>query len=116
MTNAHATEKRNSLTEHCLLSFITFNRNTGFQDHTHIKRLDGICVTSFFLFPSLSLSLFHLLLSQEHLLGLNNDSLGSVARPLSFIKDQFNISNLEREAEEFLNAVLHRKGTSISFV
>ncbi|XP_031434862.1 uncharacterized protein wu:fc17b08 isoform X4 [Clupea harengus] len=46
---------------------------------------------------------------KEHLLGLNNDSLGSVARPLSFIKDQFNISNLEREAEEFLNAVLHRK-------
>ncbi|XP_041921067.1 ligand-dependent corepressor-like isoform X5 [Alosa sapidissima] len=46
---------------------------------------------------------------KEHLLGLNNDSLGSVARPLSFIKDQFNINNLEREAEEFLNAVLHRK-------
>ncbi|XP_022052710.1 ligand-dependent corepressor isoform X2 [Acanthochromis polyacanthus] len=43
---------------------------------------------------------------KEHLIGLNNEGLEDTPKPLPF-KDQ--ISRLEKQAEEFLNAVLCRK-------
>ncbi|XP_068578739.1 ligand-dependent corepressor isoform X2 [Cebidichthys violaceus] len=45
---------------------------------------------------------------KEHLIGLNNEELEDVPKPL-LVKDQTSISRLEKQAEEFLNAVLSRK-------
>lgn len=42
---------------------------------------------------------------QEHLIGLNNEGLEDTPK-----KDQTTISRLEQQAEEFLHAVLSRKG------
>lgn len=48
---------------------------------------------------------------QEHLIGLSDEGLEDTAKPL-LVKDQTAISRLEKQAEEFLNAVLCRKGES----
>lgn len=48
---------------------------------------------------------------QEHLIGLSNEGLEDTPKPL-LVKDQTTISRLEKQAEEFLNAVLSRKGES----
>ncbi|XP_059214851.1 uncharacterized protein wu:fc17b08 isoform X1 [Centropristis striata] len=45
---------------------------------------------------------------KEHLIGLSNDGLEDTPKPL-LVKDQTTINRLERQAEEFLNAVLCRK-------
>ncbi|KAM8738031.1 ligand-dependent corepressor isoform 2-T2 [Acanthopagrus schlegelii] len=45
---------------------------------------------------------------KEHLIGLNDEGLENSPKPL-LVKDQTTISRLERQAEEFLNAVLSRK-------
>ncbi|KAK2921891.1 mucin-2 isoform X1 [Channa argus] len=45
---------------------------------------------------------------KEHLIDLGNEGLESTHRPL-LIKDQSTISRLEKQAEEFLSAVLSRK-------
>ncbi|CAB1338495.1 unnamed protein product [Coregonus sp. 'balchen'] len=45
---------------------------------------------------------------KEHLVGLSNQGLESGAKPL-LVKDQTKISRLEKQAEEFLNAVLYKK-------
>lgn len=65
----------------------------------------------FIVSPSLScvsVSLF----SQEHLVGLSNQGLESGAKPL-LVKDQIKINRLEKQAEEFLSAVLYKKGRSL---
>lgn len=51
---------------------------------------------------------------QEHLIDLNNKGLEDTSKPL-LGKDQITISRLEKQAEEFLNAVLCRKGESQRF-
>ncbi len=48
---------------------------------------------------------------QEHLIGLRDEGLEDTPKPL-LVKDQTTISRLEKQAEEFLNAVLYRKGES----
>lgn len=48
---------------------------------------------------------------QEHLIGLSDEWLEDRPKSLS-VKDQTTISRLEKQAEEFLNAVLCRKGES----
>lgn len=48
---------------------------------------------------------------QEHLIGLSDEGLEDTPKPL-LVKDQTTISRLEKQAEEFLNAVLCRKGES----
>ncbi|XP_034537170.1 proteoglycan 4 isoform X1 [Notolabrus celidotus] len=45
---------------------------------------------------------------KEHLIGLSHEGLEDSPKPLQ-IKDQTTISRLERQAEEFLHAVLNRK-------
>ncbi|XP_073337656.1 ligand-dependent corepressor isoform X2 [Pagrus major] len=45
---------------------------------------------------------------KEHLIGLSDEGLENLPKPL-LVKDQTTISRLERQAEEFLNAVLCRK-------
>ncbi|XP_042358658.1 ligand-dependent corepressor-like [Plectropomus leopardus] len=45
---------------------------------------------------------------KEHLIGLSNEGLEDTPKPL-LVKDQITISRLEKQAEEFLNAVLCRK-------
>ncbi|XP_041865582.1 ligand-dependent corepressor isoform X3 [Melanotaenia boesemani] len=45
---------------------------------------------------------------KEHLIGLNKEGVEETPKPL-LIKDQITISRLEKQAEEFLNAVLNRK-------
>ncbi|XP_008277960.1 ligand-dependent corepressor-like isoform X2 [Stegastes partitus] len=45
---------------------------------------------------------------KEHLIGLNKEGLEDTPKPL-LLKDQITISRLEKQAEEFLNAVLCRK-------
>ncbi|XP_037637782.1 mucin-17 isoform X1 [Sebastes umbrosus] len=45
---------------------------------------------------------------KEHLIGLSDEGLEDTAKPL-LVKDQTAISRLEKQAEEFLNAVLCRK-------
>ncbi|XP_056250874.1 ligand-dependent corepressor isoform X2 [Seriola aureovittata] len=45
---------------------------------------------------------------KEHLIGLSNEGLEDAHKPL-LVKDQTAISRLEKQAEEFLNAVLCRK-------
>ncbi|XP_029376500.1 ligand-dependent corepressor isoform X2 [Echeneis naucrates] len=45
---------------------------------------------------------------KEHLVGLSNKGLDDTYKPL-LVKDQTTISRLEKQAEEFLNAVLSRK-------
>ncbi|KAF1375747.1 hypothetical protein PFLUV_G00223400 [Perca fluviatilis] len=45
---------------------------------------------------------------KEHLIGLSNGGLEDTPKPL-LVKDQTTISKLEKQAEEFLNAVLCRK-------
>ncbi|KAM3606721.1 uncharacterized protein V6R79_021975 [Siganus canaliculatus] len=45
---------------------------------------------------------------KEHLIGLNTEGLEDKPKPL-LVKDQIAISRLEKQAEEFLNAVLCRK-------
>ncbi|XP_071336754.1 ligand-dependent corepressor isoform X2 [Trachinotus anak] len=45
---------------------------------------------------------------KEHLIGLSNEGLEDTHKPL-LVKDQTTISRLEKQAEEFLNAVLCRK-------
>ena len=50
-----------------------------------------------------------LFISQEHLVGLSNEGLEDTAKPL-LLNDQTKINRLEKQAEEFLNAVLCRKG------
>ncbi|XP_031660577.1 titin isoform X4 [Oncorhynchus kisutch] len=45
---------------------------------------------------------------KEHLVGLNNQGLESGAEPL-LVKDQTKINRLEKQAEEFFNAVLYKK-------
>ncbi|XP_031734957.1 proteoglycan 4 isoform X2 [Anarrhichthys ocellatus] len=45
---------------------------------------------------------------KEHLIGLNNEELEDAPKPL-LVKDLASISRLEKQAEEFLNAVLSRK-------
>lgn len=46
---------------------------------------------------------------QEHVIALNNKIVESGGKPL-LGKDQCNINRLEWKVEEFLNAVLHKKG------
>lgn len=46
---------------------------------------------------------------QEHLIGLSSEGLEDTPKPL-LVKDQTTINRLEKQAEEFLNAVLSRKG------
>lgn len=48
---------------------------------------------------------------QEHLNDLNNKGLEDTPKPF-LVKDQSIISRLEKQAEEFLSAVLSRKGES----
>ncbi|XP_047458540.1 uncharacterized protein wu:fc17b08 isoform X1 [Mugil cephalus] len=45
---------------------------------------------------------------KEHLIGLNKEELDDTPKPL-LVKDQLTISRLEKQAEEFLNAVLCKK-------
>eukprot|EP00063_Salmo_salar_P060737 XP_014035572.1 PREDICTED: uncharacterized protein C10orf12-like [Salmo salar] len=45
---------------------------------------------------------------KEHLVGLSNQGLESGAKPL-LVKDQTKINRLEKQAEEFFNAVLYKK-------
>ncbi|XP_068423421.1 titin homolog [Clinocottus analis] len=45
---------------------------------------------------------------KEHLIGLSDEELEDTAKPL-LVKDQTSINKLEKQAEEFLNAVLSRK-------
>ncbi|XP_064806250.1 titin isoform X2 [Oncorhynchus masou masou] len=45
---------------------------------------------------------------KEHLVGLSNQGLESGAEPL-LVKDQTKINRLEKQAEEFFNAVLYKK-------
>ncbi|XP_071249759.1 treacle protein-like isoform X1 [Salvelinus alpinus] len=45
---------------------------------------------------------------KEHLVGLSNQGLESGAKPL-LVKDQIKINRLEKQAEEFLSAVLYKK-------
>ncbi|XP_029926452.1 titin isoform X2 [Myripristis murdjan] len=45
---------------------------------------------------------------KEHLVGLSNQGLDNTPKPL-LVKDQTKINRLEKQAEEFLNAVLCRK-------
>ncbi|XP_035028134.1 uncharacterized protein wu:fc17b08 isoform X1 [Hippoglossus stenolepis] len=45
---------------------------------------------------------------KEHLIGLSKEELEDTPKPL-LVKDQRSISRLEKQAEEFLNAVLYRK-------
>lgn len=46
---------------------------------------------------------------QEHLIGLSDEELEDGPKPV-VVKDQTTISRLEEQAEEFLNAILCRKG------
>ncbi|CAL8359019.1 unnamed protein product [Boreogadus saida] len=46
---------------------------------------------------------------KEHLVGLGNEGLEETVKPL-LLNDQTNINRLELQAEEFLDAVLCRKG------
>lgn len=48
---------------------------------------------------------------QEHLIDLNNEGLQDTPKGL-LVKDQSTINRLEKQAEEFLSAVLSRKGES----
>ena len=50
-----------------------------------------------------------LFISQEHLVGLSNEGPEDTAKAL-LLNDQTKINRLEQQAEEFLNAVLCRKG------
>nr|XP_019948846.1 PREDICTED: ligand-dependent corepressor-like isoform X2 [Paralichthys olivaceus] len=45
---------------------------------------------------------------KEHLIGLSKEGLEDISKPL-LVKDQITINRLEKQAEEFLNAVLYRK-------
>ncbi|KAM6997813.1 uncharacterized protein LKV04_006388 isoform 1-T1 [Tautogolabrus adspersus] len=45
---------------------------------------------------------------KEHLIGLSHEGLDDTPKPLQ-VRDQTNISRLEKQAEEFLHAVLSRK-------
>ncbi|XP_019948837.2 mucin-17 isoform X1 [Paralichthys olivaceus] len=45
---------------------------------------------------------------KEHLIGLSKEGLEDTSKPL-LVKDQITINRLEKQAEEFLNAVLYRK-------
>ncbi|XP_064858390.1 uncharacterized protein LOC115118423 [Oncorhynchus nerka] len=49
---------------------------------------------------------------KEHLVGLSNQGLESGAEPL-LVKDQTKINRLEKQAEEFFNAVLYKKDVPI---
>lgn len=51
---------------------------------------------------------------QEHLLGVNKSRLKGNAKPL-LVKDQIAIGKLEKQTEDFLNAVFCRKGESVFF-
>ena len=47
------------------------------------------------------------------MVSLSNQGLEDTPKPL-LVKDQSKISRLEKQAEEFLNAVLYRKGEFLS--
>lgn len=57
---------------------------------------------------SYSTLVFFLLHEQEHVVALNKQIVESGGKPL-LGKDPSNITRLESQSEEFLNAVLHRK-------
>lgn len=46
---------------------------------------------------------------QEHLIGFSDEEFENRPKPV-VVKDQTTISRLEEQAEEFLNAILCRKG------
>lgn len=64
-----------------------------------------VCLSTHF-HPLFSLHFPH---EQEHVVALNKQIVESGGKPL-LGKDPSHISRLERQAEEFLDAVLHRKG------